>query len=111
LQSRAAALQLSDSASRGENLQLRQALHAARAAAEQERDTLQHQHQHQLRSVAEPAGQLRAERDALADLLAAARQQLTAAQAEVQRLQEEARLAAQNAKVLRSLGLLLASMD
>jgi multidrug efflux pump subunit AcrA (membrane-fusion protein) len=34
LQSRAAALQLSDSASRGENLQLRQALHAARAAAE-----------------------------------------------------------------------------
>jgi septal ring factor EnvC (AmiA/AmiB activator) len=84
---------------------------AARAAAEQERDTLQHQHQHQLRSVAEPAGQLRAERDALADLLAAARQQLTAAQAEVQRLQEEARLAAQNAKVLRSLGLLLASMD
>lgn len=34
LQSRAAALQLSDSASRGENLQLRQALHSARAAAE-----------------------------------------------------------------------------
>ncbi len=78
---------------------------AARAAAEHERDVLQQQRQR------EPAGQLRAERDALADLLAAARQQLAAAQAEVQRLQEEARLAAQNAKVLRSLGLLLASMD
>ncbi|KAI3433331.1 hypothetical protein D9Q98_003149 [Chlorella vulgaris] len=79
----------------------------AKAALQTERDSL---HQ-KMYSSTEPTGQLRQERDALASQLRTAREQLEGTQAELRRMQQELDGAMEKTKLLRSMGLLLCSMD